>query len=258
MDVSSLKPVVVKPLDVKRFNALAGHSRSPAAAYVSEELAWYTNESETILGVILLDTVDNDYAAVALARDDGGRFRAFEVEASFESEVAATEWVMRVIRWHTAQNLTVYPQGDTSETLDLFTPVMPPDQLHPSFLHLVREPTLTPARMMIAEMMPHFHDVDGNFLQQFQSVGFDARVWELYVHAYLARGAALSGSYTRLARLHGQEIWQECCHRGCDRLQAPGKQAAILQAIRAVGRAARCYRGEQRGDGHQVWQFSLL
>ena len=54
-----MRPVQVRQIDQKRFNALAAHSRSPAAAYVSEELAWYANEDETVLGVLLRDTVDD-------------------------------------------------------------------------------------------------------------------------------------------------------------------------------------------------------
>lgn len=33
--------------------------------------------------------------------------------------------------------------------------------------------------------MPHFVDIDGNFVEQFQSTGFDARLWELYLNTYL-------------------------------------------------------------------------
>jgi hypothetical protein len=32
-------------------------------------------------------------------------------------------------------------------------------------------------------MMRYFQDVDGNFVEQFQTTGFDARVWELYLYA---------------------------------------------------------------------------
>ena len=34
-------------------------------------------------------------------------------------------------------------------------------------------------------MMPYFIDIDGNFVEQFQSAGFDSRLWELYLNAYL-------------------------------------------------------------------------
>ena len=32
--------------------------------------------------------------------------------------------------------------------------------------------------------MPHFMDVDGNFIEQFQTQGFDARLWELFLFCY--------------------------------------------------------------------------
>ena len=69
-----IKPITVKEIDRKRFKALTGESRSPAASYVSEELAWYANEDETIIAVLLNDTVDNDFAAIIMARDEGDRF----------------------------------------------------------------------------------------------------------------------------------------------------------------------------------------
>ena len=52
-----VKQNLIKAMDSKRFNALACHSRNPAAAYVSKELAWYSNISETVIGVILLDLI---------------------------------------------------------------------------------------------------------------------------------------------------------------------------------------------------------
>jgi hypothetical protein len=36
---------------------------------------------------------------------------------------------------------------------------------------------------MIAAMMPYFEDVDGNFIEQFQTTGFDPRIWELYLYS---------------------------------------------------------------------------
>jgi hypothetical protein len=32
--------------------------------------------------------------------------------------------------------------------------------------------------------MPYFIDIDGNFIEQFQTTGFDSRVWELYLFSY--------------------------------------------------------------------------
>ena len=66
--------MALKSIDIKRFNALEAHTRTPAAAYVSKELQWFSNDGETLLGVLLLDTVDDDFVGVVLGRDEGGRF----------------------------------------------------------------------------------------------------------------------------------------------------------------------------------------
>lgn len=39
---------------------------------------------------------------------------------------------------------------------------------------------------MIESVWSEFHDVDGNFAEQFQTTAFDARLWELYLHAALS------------------------------------------------------------------------
>ncbi|MBL1638687.1 glycosaminoglycan attachment protein, partial [Acinetobacter baumannii] len=53
-----MEKIVIKNLDIKRFNALAAQSRSPAAAYMSEELEWYADSDEIVLGIVLRDTID--------------------------------------------------------------------------------------------------------------------------------------------------------------------------------------------------------
>lgn len=181
-----LERIQVKELDRKRFNALAGRSRSPAAAYVSEELAWYADAEETLVGVLLKDTVDDDYAAVVLGRDEAGMFRAIDTRASLPPREEAAAWLEAAIRWHTGRDKMVFPQGDAKSPIDLFAEVVPAERLHPYFAQLAREPSFLPARSIINAMMPHFVDVDGNLVEQFQSTGFDARLWELYLDAYLA------------------------------------------------------------------------
>ena len=32
--------------------------------------------------------------------------------------------------------------------------------------------------------MLHYLDIDGNFIEQFQTTGFDSRIWELYLNTY--------------------------------------------------------------------------
>jgi len=68
--------------------------------------------------------------------------------------------------------------------IDLLTPVVPEDRLNRAFKALDHR-GYEPTRRMLADIAATFDDKDGNFVKDFQTTGFDARLWELYLHAYL-------------------------------------------------------------------------
>jgi hypothetical protein len=74
-----------------------------------------------VIGVILLDTIDDDYVAIVLGRDEGGRFRAFDLEVSLQTMDEAVEWIIGTIMWHTSTGQKVFPQGDVRKGVDLFS-----------------------------------------------------------------------------------------------------------------------------------------
>lgn len=69
----------------------------------------------------------------------------------------------------------------------LFNPIVASEKLHPSFEDLRTSPGAEPARWMLDEIYRSFEDPEGNFLEQFQTTGFDARYFELYLFAYFSR-----------------------------------------------------------------------
>ena len=69
----------------------------------------------------------------------------------------------------------------------LFDPIVAEDKLHPSFKFIRDQPDSHPGKAMLEEIFAEFEDTDGNFLEQFQTTGFDARFFELYVFAFLRR-----------------------------------------------------------------------
>ncbi len=69
---------------------------------------------------------------------------------------------------------------------ELFVPLVPEARLHPGFNHLRTSKAEEPARLMMSEVYKDFPDPDGDFAEQFQTEGFNARTFELYLHAYLA------------------------------------------------------------------------
>jgi hypothetical protein len=70
---------------------------------------------------------------------------------------------------------------------DLFDPIIGPEKRHPLFEGIRSLANGEPARMMANEVFGTFDDPDGNFVEQFQSSGLDARLFELYMYAYLSR-----------------------------------------------------------------------
>lgn len=71
--------------------------------------------------------------------------------------------------------------------MKLWEPIVAEKQVNPKFKSLRDGPHNHPARLMLDEIVEDFKDPEGNFLEQFQSAGFDARFFELYLYAYLLR-----------------------------------------------------------------------
>jgi len=77
-------------------------------------------------------------------------------------------------------------QGDEEgPTVDFFLPVRERSRLNPDFVRLAETEEFSPAPGIIEPMMHCYEDADGNFVEQLQTSGFDARIWELYLFAAL-------------------------------------------------------------------------
>lgn len=66
----------------------------------------------------------------------------------------------------------------------LFIPVVDKEKLNNIFLDINKYTIYEPARRMIDKLYKEFDDPYGNFAEQFQTTGFDARTWELYLYTY--------------------------------------------------------------------------
>ncbi len=77
-----------------------------------------------------------------------------------------------------------YYQGDEEEEpVDFFTTITAEAKINPGFKALRDNETFTGARGIVEPMMRWYQDADGNFIEQFQTTGFDARIFELYLFA---------------------------------------------------------------------------
>jgi hypothetical protein len=159
-------------------------TRSSSLKNWAEELDWFSAGDEKLLGVVSVDTSDHNFVATVLARDQRRRFRAFTWQINLPFREQAIGWLESKMVELVGQPDEHFHQGnETCEKLDLFTPSVPPAKMSPSFRALLEMPQTTPAKGVIEAMSYYFEDRDGNFVEQFQSSGFDARIWELYLYA---------------------------------------------------------------------------
>jgi hypothetical protein len=67
--------------------------------------------------------------------------------------------------------------------MSVFDPVVEEGRLGTGFRRVAYERQFGPARAVIDAVYERMGDPDGNFIEQFQTTGFDARLWELYLFA---------------------------------------------------------------------------
>lgn len=174
----------MKPISKPRFDSLAGYSRSPMMPLYATEVGWFQEADEKVLGLIVLDRHDNDYAYYTLGRDAKGRFRAVTIDVSVVTEAEALSRLEATLAEQAALPPEEFFQGDEKgKPVDFFTPLVDPAKLNTIFTQVIERKGYSPARELLSQMMYYFQDLDGNFIEQFQTTGFDARVWELYLYA---------------------------------------------------------------------------
>lgn len=173
----------LEELSEQRFEALAGYTRRPEFVVAWQEAAWFSADAERLIGGITWDRQDYDFGWVLLGRDRKLRFRAIAMDASLPSFEEARSRLSAAMAAHVPLPKESYYQGDEiGSPVDFFEPVVPETCLNPTF-RILNDARYSPAREIIQAMMRFYEDADGNFIEQFQTTGFDPRVWELYLYA---------------------------------------------------------------------------
>ncbi|MEZ8131465.1 hypothetical protein [Enterovibrio norvegicus] len=160
-----------------RFEALS-YARMPLVKIMSDEIEWYANENNAILGTILHDYTDGDYVAVVLGRDEAGVFRWIDGLAGIESIDEARATLSDKIIEQSREGAEEFPQGVITRDKNLiFNPLVREARMPEDYKILVNSEFFSPAKELIQEIAYSFEDPDGNYIEQFQSAGFNARLW---------------------------------------------------------------------------------
>jgi hypothetical protein len=120
----------MKEISRIRFNALAGYARHPRTVLTAEELGYYEHADERVLGIVVRDRADNDFAGMVLARDELKQYRWTSM-----TEWAPTARHARALLRPALEQAAMSPdeehhQGHANAVpVDFYTPVVPHDRL---------------------------------------------------------------------------------------------------------------------------------
>lgn len=159
----------VVAMTAERYNAFIAWTRSPIADSVGIELEFFSDKAEKLIGVLIKDRFDRDFGFVMLGRDLKGRFRCIDVSCSM-TRTNARHALFASFKKHIVSGEALFAQGDEKTDkagVDLFNTKLPVDQQHRAFHMLCSSSHFEPARSIMSEMMCHYVDVDGNFVEQF-------------------------------------------------------------------------------------------
>jgi hypothetical protein len=174
----------MKPIPLVRFDALAGYARKPMIRILAEELSWFEHADERVLGLVNRDRTDNDFGGHVFGRDRKGRFRWIAgTDSRPTAHQARIALRLEMERQAALPDEEFYQGDEKGRPVDFFATVADEAKLNPNFVSLRQLEEYSAARQIIEPMMRWYEDVDGNFVEQFQTTGFDTRIWELYLFA---------------------------------------------------------------------------
>jgi len=174
-----------RSLTRRQFDAYC-YCRMPLVRYTTKEVEWYSLFKNRLLAVIVRDVTDQDYGFVILGRDSRRLFRCIDLCESFfkTASLARKELAKKLGASYLGNVKDIYPQDEVEPSLHLFESVIPESQQHDAYKVLANEPRYEAARNIISEIANSFIDNDGHYVREFQSINFQARLWELYLHIY--------------------------------------------------------------------------
>lgn len=180
--------IIVKNLSKERYEAFVGYTRNPWILNFVDEVEYWSDIKERIIGILHYDKVDSDFSISILGRDEKRKFRAIYNLASIDNiEDARNTLFSEIEKWAQKPNESYFQGNIETPALDLFSNLhnVNKEDLDPSFVILRNREEYSPAKDIINEVMPSYIDIDnGQFVREFQTSGFNQRLWELYLYCY--------------------------------------------------------------------------
>ncbi|MBM7830869.1 hypothetical protein JOE59_001574 [Agromyces cerinus] len=177
--------VEIHAISKRRFDAYVVWARGVGPLPPITEVEWLEVKPAKVLATVFVDLTDRDLNSAVLAPDLAGKYRAVETLQSHtnipDAVNGTAESMVRVLKnYNNART-----QGDEKPSADFFAKVVKESKLHTRFKYLRDSPSAVAAKRLIEIAMRWYDNQDGSYVEQFQTTGFDPRVWELYLWAML-------------------------------------------------------------------------
>lgn len=186
--IMARREMLSRPMSRARFDIFAIGARMSPTHLMSDELSWWSDHDERVLGLVFRDVTDDDFGWILMARDRLGRFRCVDLAASLRSpdyaEVGLRQRIGRAVEEGAIDEL-----GDQADETNFATDLLAlptgarSEDLHPHFRQLLESTARQPARRVFQEIGPWLTPSDPHFVSEFQFTQFDQRLWELYLWA---------------------------------------------------------------------------
>ena len=147
----------------------------------SANCSFFSADNERLIGAVYYIREPDKFAYILLARDKFERYQGFDNRGVFSTARAAERAIVKRLSALEKEPTPEVPmRPDTRKGVDLFAR-LPRAKLNPKFVGLRDTRNSSAAREILREISHWAVDLDGNLVRDFQTTGFDARVWELYL-----------------------------------------------------------------------------
>lgn len=168
----------------ERFDALALWGMPQQMREDTLSASHWSADNERVIAGVFHVIATKEFICIAFARDTAGRYRPFQ-RSHFLPSARAGELALR--RDFGRGLLTVQPEFPADDAppkgVDLFATLGNIERHHDAYVMLRDGFNQGAARALLEEVSRWVPDLDGNLVRDFQTSGYSARVWELYLWA---------------------------------------------------------------------------
>jgi hypothetical protein len=178
---------MVRQISLRQFNAFC-YVRDPLLHLYFNEVAWFEANGRSLLAVVVEDPIDREYSYLMFTRDERKVFQGVKTAGQFFRTLrrAKAECRLALENFENEHEQPSYRKGVKQVKPDEFlVPLVKDEKLHPYFKILLTEGGYSSAKELINEIVYSHSDIDGNYVKDFQTTGFDGRLWELFLHMFL-------------------------------------------------------------------------